>query len=121
MISHFFIIVFSIFVYEYLKFTRFIEILNSNILFYKKFIKLLKLKKVSDYWKEKVILNYSKVLLFSSLKILFTIILIPLFVILIEKFINNFIQSILSVLGIIEVSIIFFVYHNLRKKFYAKL
>ena len=121
MISHFFIIVFSIFVYEYLKFTRFIKILNSNILIYKKFIKLLKLRRVSDYWKEKVILNYSKVLLFSSIKILLTITLMILLVIFIDKFIDNFIQSILSILGIIEVSIIFFVYHNLRKKFYAKL
>ena len=121
MIPHFFIFVFSIFVYEYLKFTKFIKILNSNILIYHKFIKLLKLKRVSDYWKEKVILNYSKVLLISSLKILLIIILIILFVFLVEKFIDNFIQSILSILGIIEVSISFFVYHNMRKKFYAKL
>ena len=72
MIPHFFIVVFSIFVYEYLKFTKFIKILNSNIFIYQKFIKLLKLKRVSDYCKEKVILNYSKVLLVSSLKILLT-------------------------------------------------
>ena len=121
MISLFFLVVFSIFVYEYLKFTRFVKMLNSNVLIYKKFLKLLKLKRVSDHWKEKVILNYSKVLLFSSIKILLTITLIILLVIFIDKFIDNFTQSILSILGIIELSLIFFIYHILRKKFYAKL
>ena len=44
-----------------------------------------------------------------------------MFVIIIEKLINNFAQSILSILGIIEVSIIFYIYHNLRGIFNAKL
>ena len=121
MISHFFIIAFSIFVYEYLKLIKFIKIFNSNILIYQKFIKLLKLKKASSYWKEKAILNYSKVLLFSSIKIILTIVPMILFFIFIDKFTDNFAQSILSIWGIVEASLIFFVYHNLRKTLYAKL
>ena len=95
--------------------------LNTNISIYKKFIKLIKLKKVSDNWKEKVTLNYSKLLLFSSIKILFAILIIILVVFLFEKFIDNFLQSILTLLGIIETLLFFIIYHFLRKKFYAKL
>jgi len=121
LISHFVIIVFVIFVYEYLKITKFIIILNINIDIYKKFIKLFKFKRVSDHWKEKIILNYSKSLLFSSIKILFSIIIIVLVVFLIERFIDNFLQTILTLAGIIETILFFFIYHILRKKFYAKL
>jgi hypothetical protein len=34
---------------------------------------------------------------------------------------NSYLNFVISILGIIELSIIFLIYHLIRKKFYAKL
>ena len=45
LILHFFIIIFSIFIYEYLKFVNFVSLLKSNIIIYKKNYKIIKIQK----------------------------------------------------------------------------
>ena len=84
------------------------KLLKSNILIYKKFIRLIRYKKASDYWREKLILNYSKSLFISSLKILFIIISFLLFIYIIDNLFINISQSLFNIFGIVELSIIFF-------------
>ena len=100
MINPHVLLVFSIItLYELAKFVRLKSIIFSNVLIYKKIIKLLQLKNVSDLKKERVILVYSKLLLISSIKIL----LILIFV--------------FSFLGFLEMSTVFIVYNFFREKY----
>ena len=87
-------------IYEFIQLVNFINIVKSNLKIYQKILKLFKYKNVSDFRKEKLLFNYSKSLLLISIKI---------------------IVFILSILGIIELSIIFMIYHLIRRKYYAKL
>ena len=111
----------TIIIYEFLRFLKFIFIVKSNLKIYKKIIKLLKSKKVSDFRKEKLILNYSKSLFIISFKIFFIIILIFFFILLIDQLSNSFLNFIVSTLGIIEIILISTIYSKLRMRFNAKL
>ena len=84
-------------------------------------IKLFRYKNVSDFRKEKLILNYSKKLFIVSIKIIAIITFIYFFLVIINLFSNSYFDLILSILGVIELSIIFTIYHLIRKKFNAKL
>ena len=84
-------------------------------------IKLFRYKNVSDFRKEKLILNYSKELFIVSIKIIAIITFIYIFLVIINLFSNSYFDLILSILGVIELSIIFTIYHLIRKKFNAKL
>ena len=121
MITHLGIIILIISVYEFLNFIKFIQILKKNISFYTKIINLLKYKNVSDNWKEKAILNYSKNLFITSVKIIFILITILLLIIIFNQVIDDFYIFLLSGIGIIETTILFLIYFYLRKKIYAKL
>ncbi len=57
----------------------------------------------------------------SSLKILLIIILILFLAYLTNNFFSNFLKIVLSIFGIIETFLIFFIYHKLRIKIYGKL
>ena len=84
-------------------------------------IKLFKYKNISDFRKEKLILNYSKTLLLVSIKIIVILISIFVFMIILNFLSNSYLNLVTSVLGIIELSIFFLIYHLIRKGFYAKL
>lgn len=86
-----------------------------------KIIKLLKMKKVSDARKEKILLFYSKLLFISSIKILIVVLIIVSFLYILNLFSNTLFDVILSIAGIAQLSIIFIIYHLIRKKIYAKL
>ena len=121
MITHLGLIILVVLFYELLNYIKFRSILIENISFYKKIIKLLKYKNVSDNWKQKSLLNYSKNILLISLKIIFILLIIVSFLIIFGKFQNNYYNLLLSLPGIIEVIILFIVYSYLRKKINAKL
>ena len=86
-----------------------------------KIIKLLKMKKVSDLRKEKILLSYSRLLFISSMKILVILLIILGFIYILNLFSNTLFYAILSLAGIAQLSIIFIIYHLIRKKIYAKL
>ena len=109
----------SIIIYEFIKFIKFIEIIKSNIKIYKKISKLFYLNKTSDFRKQKLIFIYSKLLMSSSLKIFFVIFLILALVYSINLFSNSFLDFLTSILGLIELTIVFIIYHFLRKKLNA--
>ena len=84
-------------------------------------LKLFKFKKVSDFRKEKLILNYSKSLFIVSIKIFAILISIFIFMLILNLLSNSFLNLVISILGIIELSIVFVIYHLLRRKIDAKL
>ena len=121
MINHILLICSSIIVYEFLRYAIYTGVIKSNFKIYKKIIKLLRYKNVSDFRKEKLILNYSKSLFILSIKIFLILILILIFMFILSFLSNSFLNLALSIYGIIELSIIVVIYHKLRKKIYAKL
>ena len=121
MINHLLLIFSSLIIYEFIKYIKFEYIIKSNLKIYQKIIKLFKYKKTSDFRKEKLIFNYSKSLLIVSVKIIIILISIFVFMLALDLLSNSYLNLVLSVLGIIELCVIFLIYHLIRKKFYAKL
>ena len=116
------LLVFSaVIIYEFIRYVQLIIIVKSNLKIYQKILKLFKYKNVSDFRKEKLILNYSKTLLLVSIKIMFIFISIFVFMIILNLISNSYLSLVISVLGIIELSTVFMIYHLIRRKFYAKL
>ena len=108
-------------IYEFVKYVNFNIIIQSNLKIYQKILKLFKYHKVSDFRKEKLILNYSKLLLIVSTKIFVVLICILVFILTLNLLSNSYLNLVISFFGIIKLSIIFLIYHLVRKKFYAKL
>ena len=121
MINQLLLICSVITIYEFIRHVQLINIVKTNLKIYQKILKLFKYKKVSDSRKEKLILNYSKSLFTVSIKIIVIFISIIVFMIILNFISNSYLNLVLSVLGIIELSIVFFIYHLIRKKSYAKL
>ena len=121
MINHILLICSSVVIYEFINYVNFASVIKSNLKIYQKILRLFRYKNVSDLRKEKIILNYSKSLLFVSTKIIIILISITVFILILNLLSNSYLNLIVSVLGVIELSIIFAIYHLIRKKFYAKL
>ena len=111
----------AIIIYEFIRYVQLINIVKSNLKIYQKILKLFQYKNVTDFRKEKLILNYSKTLLLVSIKIIVILISIFVFMIILNFLSNSYLNLLISVFGIIEISIFFLIYHLIRKKFYAKL
>ena len=79
------------------------------------------MKKVSDLRKERILLSYSKLLFISSIKILVILTIIVCLIYILNLFSNTLFNAILSLPGIAQLSIIFIIYHLIKKKIYAKL
>ena len=110
-----------IIIYEFLRYVKLINIVKSNLKIYKNILKLFQYKNVSDFRKEKLILNYSKILLLVSIKIIVILISIVALMIILNFLSNSYLNLVLSLFGIIELSVFFLIYHLIRRKFYAKL
>ena len=121
MISQLLLICSAIIIYEFIRYVRLIKIVKSNLKIYQKILKLFQYKYVSDFRKEKLILNYSKTLLLVSIKIIAILISIFVFMKILNLLSNSYLDLVISILGFIEISIFFLIYHLIRKKFYAKL
>lgn len=121
MINHILLVFSSVVIYEFIQLFNFTNIVKSNFKIYRKILKLFQYKNVSDFRKEKLIFNYSKTLLLVSLKIIVILISIFVFIIILNFISNSYLSLVVSLLGIIEISIFFLVYHLIRKKVYAKL
>ena len=121
MINHILLVCSCVIIYEFIQLVNFTNIVKSNLKIYQKILNLFKYKNGSDFRKEKLILNYSKILLLVSIKIIVILISIFVLIIILNSLSNSYLNLVTSVLGIIELSIIFLIYHLIRKKFYAKL
>ena len=121
MLNHILLISSSIVVYEFIRYVKFTNIIKSNLKIYQKILKLFKYKNVSDFRKEKLIFKYSKSLFILSIKIFSILILILIFIYTLNLLSQSFLNLIISIFGIIELSIIIIIYHQLKKKINAKL
>jgi len=121
LINHILLIFFSVFIYELIKYSRFADIIKSNLKIYQKILKLFKYKNVSDFRKEKLLFNYSKSLFTISIKIFLILILILIFMYTLNILSQSFLKLVISIFGIIELSLVFVTYHQLRKKINEKL
>ncbi len=121
MINHLLLICSAIIIYEFIKYVRLKNIVLLNLEVYKKILRLFNYSKVSDFRKEKLILGYSKLLFTISIKIFSIIASILIFLIIINLLSNSFLNLVTSILGFVEISLFFIIYHLIRKKFYAKL
>jgi len=121
LINHILLICSSIVIYEFIRYAKFTDIIKSNLKIYQKILKLFKYKNVSDFRKEKLIFKYSKSLFILSIKIFSILILILIFIYTLNLLSQSFLNLIISIFGIIELSIIIIIYHQLKKKINAKL
>ena len=121
MFNHILLICSSVIIYEFIQLVNFTNIVKSNLKIYQKILKLFQYKDVSDFRKEKLILNYSKSLLSVSIKIIVILISIVAFMIILNFLSNSYLNLVLSLFGIVELSVFFLIYHLIRKKFHAKL
>ena len=99
----------------------FIEIIKSNLKIYHKILKLFNYKHIPDLRKEKLVLRYSKLLFASSIRIFLILIFILFFIYVLTILSQSFLDLIISIFGIIELSVIVLIYNLLRKKINAKL
>ena len=121
MIDQLLLICSAIIIYEFIRYVQLINIVKSNLKIYPKILKLFKYKNVSDFRKEKLIFNYSKSLLVVSIRIVAILISIIILLFSINLLSDSYLNLIISILGIIELSIVFFIYHLIRRKYDAKL
>ena len=121
MINHLLLICLIILIYEFVKFTNLLRNIQSIFNLYKKFLILSKYNRVSDFRKEKSTLNYSKSLLVLSIKITINFFFILILITILNKISLSFINFILSLPCLVEVTIFFLIYHKFKKKIYAKL
>ena len=116
MINHILLIVLSLIIYELIKYFKFFNLIKLNLKIYKKIIKSFNYKNVSDFRKEKLIFNYSKLLFNTSLKIFLIIALIIIVFYVLGLFSESLYRFIISIFGTIELIIIIIIYHQFRKK-----
>ena len=121
MINHILLICSTVIIYEFIIHIKFKDVLKSNLKIYQKILKLIQYNNVSDFRKEKLILNYSKSLFKISVKMFVIIISIMVFMIILNFLFSSYLNFVISILGIIEFSIFFLIYHFMRKKIYAVL
>ena len=121
MINQLLLICSAIIIYEFIRYVQLISIVKSTLKINKKILKLFLYKNVSDFRKEKLLLNYSKILLLVSLKIIIILISILVFMMILNLLSNSYLHLVLSLFGIIELSVFFLIYHLIRKRFYEKL
>ena len=103
---------------EILRYFKILSQIKLNINLYNKLTKLFFSKKISDTWKEKLILTYSKKLFFVSLKISSIIMLIILIIFILNQFNKKILILLLSFNGVIEVSIFTLIYIFFKKIFF---
>ena len=111
----------GIIIYEFIRYVQLKDIVKSNLKIYQKILKLFRYKNAIDFRKEKLILNYSKTLLLGSFKIIIIFVSIFFFMIILNFLSNSYLDLVISLFGIIKLSVFFLIYHFIRKKFYAKL
>ncbi len=100
--------------YEILIFFNFFKTFKILVNFSKKIIFTILSKKISDQWKEKVLLNYAFNLFKFSFKILTILAVIILGIYLANYFQKEFILHLLSLNGIVLSTIYIFIYHKIR-------
>ena len=115
MINNIILAIFLIIIYEFFLYFDILDLFKSSFRIYKKFFSLLTKKKLSDIQKEKLIIIYSKNLLQKSSKILLFFIAAGTSLFLIDYYLDIF-MILFSIIGIVKITLIFFIYLIIRSK-----
>jgi hypothetical protein len=121
LIDQLLLIISLITIYEFIKYIKLKVLIYLNLNIYKKFIKAIILKNITDYRKEKLIFSYARKLFFVSIKILAIILAILILMSFFRIFSNTFLNLVFSTYGIFEMIFVFLIYHKFRVKINAKL
>ena len=121
MIIHVFIVSFCILTIETIFYLQFFKKCKICVSTTKKISNTIFSKNISDHWKEKSLLKYSQILLFHSLKLLGILLIVIMFYFVISYLYQPFSMYLISVIGILETTVIVFVYVYFRKLIDAKL
>ena len=113
--THIFIIILSIFFYEFFNLFNFKELIKEYFLILKNLKKNINKKKFSDLDNEKYYINTSKNLLLVSLKILFIFVPIIIFFILLNLYSNDLFKFFISIKGILISLVTIILYFYLMK------
>lgn len=113
--SHFVLMLLCILSVEIFIRSNFLSILNLIIKFTKKANYVITNNSISDHWKEKAIPAYSLKIMKSSLQILLLLLFMFFLFFISDYFINNFLEFISSITGIIESILIAFGYVYVRQ------
>ena len=117
MLVHLEILIFSIICFELINLFKLRLHFQNLVNLHKKLIKLFLSKKISDYWKSKVILRYSLLIFKSSLMITLLILMLLILYFSLNYFDKDFGVYILSIYGILETAIIILTYYKVRNLF----
>ena len=115
MIIHLKLALLTIFLVETIIFFKTFDLILKTIKILKKLFQLFILKNVSDYWKEKVLFNYSKNIFIYSLKIILYFLSAIIFLWVLLSYDVSLKKNLLSIIGILETIIIAVAYLRLKK------
>ena len=113
--QHFYLLILSILSFEILRFFKIIKLFDENFTLYRKIYILIINVNIDDNKKKIELFQYSKKLFLNSLMIILILILILLVSYIIYLFDDYFLSSIISIVGIIEITLYFFIYYLIRK------
>ena len=117
MLVHLEILIFSIICFELINLFKLRLHFQNLVNLLEKLIKPSLSKKISDYWKEKVILRYSVLIFKSSLMITLLILMLLILYFSLSYFDKDFSVYILNIYGILETTIIILTYYKVRNLF----
>ena len=121
MIDQFSIICFTIFTYEIIKLTNTKKIVQDNFIICKKILSIFTVSKISDDQKKKLILGHARQLFTNSAKLISIIFLIIIIIFIFNYLNTSFLILTTSIFTLIEITILMYIYHLIRKKINAKL
>lgn len=107
--------------YEFLNFINLIKLIKLIFHNFGDFILFLKKKEINTIDKENLYFQHIKDIFIGSIKILIILIVILIIIFFINKFLSSFYDFLFSITGIIELSVITFLYHNIKTKLNAKI
>ena len=116
--NHIILFVICVVLIEILIRFNFFRLIYSLFLVLRKVIIIIPNSKISDHWKEKVVLTYSIRIMEYTFKVFFILFIFSLSLIFVDKFKSGFLEFIFSFLAFIESIILGTIYVYLRKLIY---
>ncbi len=94
--TYFILLILCLISFEFLHFIKFFDRLNTTLFLTKKVLKILSSVRISDHWKEKIILNYACSLMSLSIQMLLVMISIISVFFIVNIFISDLVLIALS-------------------------
>lgn len=105
--------------YEIIKLTNLKKIVQDNFIICKKILTLFTVSEISDDQKQKLIIEYARQLFTTSAKLIGIIFLIIIIIFIFNYLNTSFLILTTSIFTLIEITILMYIYHLIRKKINA--